>query len=270
MADTICYVYGIADPSLDLAGAPAGLEGRPVTLEPEGGIAAVVTRLDAAAYAPEAVEARSANVEWLGPRAVAHDRVLSWASDRGRGAVVPMPMFSMFRDADGVRAMLRDRVDALRRALDRVARGREYALRVFRIEARLAEAIGALSPRIAELEAAAAAAPPGQQYLLKRKLDAERKTEARAVSAAVAREVLETLRERSLGAVSSPLPTGVAADAPGVAVLNAAFLVAHDEFARFQEALTALAERYAPTGFHFDFTGPWPAYHFAGDAADGR
>ena len=35
---------------------------------------------------------------------MAHDRVLTWASDRG--AVVPLPMFSLFSGADAVRAML--------------------------------------------------------------------------------------------------------------------------------------------------------------------
>ena len=47
-------------------------------------------------------------------------------------------------------------------------------------------------------------------------------------------------------------------------VLNAAFLVAPDRLNAFQQTLTSLVERHGAHGFRFDFTGPWPPYHFAG------
>jgi Gas vesicle synthesis protein GvpL/GvpF len=50
-------------------------------------------------------------------------------------------------------------------------------------------------------------------------------------------------------------------------VLNAAFLLAPERLNAFQETLTSLVERHGARGFRFDFTGPWPPYHFAGGAA---
>src|SRR6185369_7278808 len=121
--DSIWYVYGIvpgefASGSLPEAG---GLDDARVAVERRGDLAALVSVLDGASYAPSRVEESSGDVEWLSPRATAHDRVLTWASDRG--AVVPLPMFSLFSGRDAVRTMLDDRSAQLSSALERVKRG---------------------------------------------------------------------------------------------------------------------------------------------------
>ena len=267
MTERVTYVYGIVRGDFDATGAPPGLDGGAVTLEREGALAALVSSLDAGAYAPASLEARAGDVTWVGPRAEAHDRVLTWASDAG--AVVPLPMWALFSDAAAVRGMLRERAPRLARALERSAAGREYALRVFRLDEELAPHLAELSAPLAELEARAVAASPGQRYLLARKIEAERKAEARRVGADVARETHEALARYAVAARTEPLPTGVGADDGGAAVLNAFYLVAPDALDGFRAALTALVERYEPMGFRFAFTGPWPAYHFVGDERDG-
>jgi hypothetical protein len=267
MADTIWYVYGVVPAEIDLTSAPTGIDDTPVSVEREKGLGALVSRLDAVAYAPEEVEARTSDLQWLGPRAIAHDRVVTWASDNG--PVVPLPMFSLFSDAARVRAMLRERSAELRETLAKVAPGREYTLRLFRFDEALRGQLGAMSERIAELEAQARGADPGRGYLLQRKLDAERASEVRRIGAEVAREVYDSLAARSLAATSDSLPQTGEATA-GTAVLNASFLVGRDALTPFREALTTLAERYDGRGFRFEFTGPWPPYHFVRGGGDGR
>jgi hypothetical protein len=266
MSDAIYYVYGVTTPGLDLNQAPDGLDGRAVVLEAEGSLGAIVSRLDPASYAPSLIESRTSDVEWLGPRAVAHDRVLTWASDQG--PVAPFPMFSaMFRDAAGVRAMLKTRSDELRQALAVAARGREYGLRIYRDDAAVLAAVATLSPRIAELQRVAAAASPGQRYLLERKLDAERKTEARRVSEETTREAYDTLAAHAIAARRIPMPRD-ATERRAALSLNAVFLVAPESYTTFRTALSRLAARFEPSGFRFEFSGPWPAYHFMEGARD--
>src|SRR4051812_705620 len=103
----IWYVYGIVPDDMPMSSPPSGLDDAGVTLERHAGVAALVSTLDADAYAPNSIEASSGDVEWLSPRAVAHDRVLTWASDHG--AVIPLPMFSLFSGEEAVRSMLGDR-----------------------------------------------------------------------------------------------------------------------------------------------------------------
>ena len=249
MSDAIHYVYGVTPPGLDLTEAPEGLDGGPLTLETGSGLAALVSRLDPDAYRPEAVEARTSDVEWLGPHAVVHDRVLTWASDQG--PVVPFPIFSaMFRDVAGVRAMLARRAEELRRALAIAAQGREYGLRIYRDDAALFAAVATLSPRLAELERAAAVASPGQRYLLERKLEAERKIESRRVSEETAREAYETLAPHAVAARRISMPHDTSGRRVALA-LNAVFLVAPESYSAFRSELGRLAARYEPAGFRF-------------------
>jgi len=263
----VWYVYGVVPASFSTATAPAGLDDAPVQLRgsDDGGPAALVSVLDGDRYAPVALEATSGDVEWLSPRAIAHDRVLTWASDSG--AVVPLPMFSLFSSGDAVRTMLRDRGDELSLALVRLSAGREYALRVYRVDSELLGAITALSPRLAEIAEAAAAATPGQRYLLERKLSTEKKSEMRIVTQGLVDEIVRELASLALAHVRSPIPKLTDADGVtrGVLVLNAAFFVAADRLEDFQRTLTALVEQHDANGLRFDFTGPWPPYHFVGN-----
>src|SRR5260370_1130678 len=176
--------------------------------------------------------------DWVAERAVAHDRVLTWASDRG--AVIPLPMFTaLFRSAQGIDDMLRTRGPTLRSGLAQLGRGREYALRVYRVDAELKAALPSLDPAIASLAAAARAASPGQRYLLERKLDERIKDDLRATSQRIAAEILDQLAAVAVDSVLSPIPR-VTAQAPGTMVLNASFLVPPKGLLGFQEKLTEI------------------------------
>ena len=263
------YVYGIVPAGLTAASLPNGLDDAAVSLERDGGVAALVSRLDASGYAPDVIERNSADGEWRSPRAVAHDRVLTWASDHG--AVVPLPMFSVFSGPDAVRSMLRDRAPQLTSALERVGRGREYALRVYRIDSELLDVIATLSPRLEQLASSAASASPGQRYLLERKLEGQKRAELRAVTQDVVEEIVSELSTNAIETVRSPIPRMTEAEQAagrGTMVLNGAFLVAPERLEAFQKTLTALIGRRGSQGFRFDFTGPWPPYHFANESAD--
>ena len=262
--NSVWYVYGVVPGDTSMTSIPGGIDDAGVSIERVSDIAALVSVLDGPEYSPRAIERASGDVEWLSPRAVAHDRVLTWASDHG--AVVPLPMFSLFSGEDAVHRMLSDRATQLGRTLTRVAKGREYALRVYRIDAELLENVGALSPRLAEMSAAAASASPGQRYLLERKLDAEKKSEMRVVTQRIVDDIVEQLTPNAMAAARSPIPKTPSADGGrGTMVLNTAFLVSPGALDGFQKTLTALVEQYGASGFRFDFTGPWPPYHFVDD-----
>ncbi len=267
MADHIQYVYAVVDAGTAVRGIPAGIDDAAVETEQEGDIAALVSQLDGTIYAGPEVEARSGDIDWLGPRARAHDLVVTWASDHG--AAVPFPMFTMFRDRTGVRAMLRDRQAELTRSLERVRRHQEFGVRIFRIDEALTEHLAELSPRIAELERSAAGASPGQRYLLGRKMEAERANELRRIGGEIAQRAYDELARQAAGAVLDPLPRRTLEGMAGVAVLNASFLLPRADVDTFRRTLTKLVEEYEARGFRFEFTGPWPPYHFVQEAPSG-
>ncbi len=258
----ILYLYGIVPAATNLGRAPAGIDDRQVELVQSGEHAALVTRLDGAAYTPEKIEALAGNIDWVRSRAEAHDRLLNWASDAAQ--VVPLPMWTLFRDADAVTKMLAERKAEFASALARTAGAREYTVRAYVRNAALRSRLAEHSDEFRELEKRARAASPGQRYLLERKLEEKRKEAARSVIRDVAREVHEALAIGSDSAVRDEVAAGAAASEHGHAILNASYLIKSERLPDFQRALTAFVNRYEPSGFTFEFTGPWPPYHFVG------
>ncbi|MEX0908170.1 MAG: GvpL/GvpF family gas vesicle protein [Gemmatimonadaceae bacterium] len=261
--EQIEYVYGIVPAGPDAAGAPTGLDGRPVRKVVEGDIAALVSSLDGAEYASERIDEQATDLDWLAPRAQAHDAVITWANDPG--PVVPLPMWTLFSSEPGVCGMLAARSGELRETLARIARADEYSLRVFARAAEVRASLESLAPEIAEAQRALAAAPPGQRYLLERKLEAQKKELLRSAAENVAARVYDEVRAAAVDSVLEPLPRASAV-AEAQAVLNAVFLVRRDGFEEFRRRVSEAVAAHKDRGFYFEFTGPWPAYHFVSRA----
>src|SRR5688572_30622567 len=131
MSSSIEYVYCVAPATLGaaLSRLPDGMDEAPVRAVACDDLVALATAVDARTYAPDAIEQRAGDVSWVGDRAVAHDRVITWASDRG--ATVPLPMWTLFSDDAAIIAALRVQGPVLRAALERVRDAREYTVRIF-------------------------------------------------------------------------------------------------------------------------------------------
>jgi hypothetical protein len=253
------YVYCVVPASLAIDEAPRGMDRSPVRRIVAGELAALVSSLDASEYADGVASERMAEPEWLAPRAVVHDAVVTWADDRG--AVVPFPMWVMFSDESAVAGMLATRAAEFRGVLDRVRGAREFGVRVVGTQAAIATAAEKVEPAIAELERQASTASPGQAYLLRRKLEETRKAATRDTAALIAAQTHDALSVRARASLARATTIS---NEPGV-LLDGAYLVSDEQYEPFRKALTALIETYEPTGLRFDFTGPWPPYHFVRD-----
>jgi hypothetical protein len=262
MTDRLCYVYGVVGSSVETATAPRGIDGGAVSLIPNGDVAALSTLVSADDYAPDRVESLTADVEWVSERATAHDRVLTWASDAG--PVIPFPMWTLFRDAKAVGSMLSKRMNELQRTFERIRDGREFIVRVYVQTGLLKGHLTEHSAELTSLEAQAAKASPGQKYLLERKMENLRRDAGRDLTGKVANEIHDALRGVAMDTMrEQPVNSGAARE-QGRAILNASFLVAPARVVDFQRQLTTMVNKYEPSGFKFDFTGPWPPYHFVG------
>jgi hypothetical protein len=266
MMERLCYVYGVMPATADAATAPAGIDGGSVSLIPGGSVAALATSVSAADYAPDRVETLTADVDWVSSRAIAHDRVLTWASDIGQ--VIPFPMWTLFRDAKAVAAMLTRRMAELERTFARIGDAKELIVRVYVQPVVLKQHLTEHNTELTRLQGEAERASPGQRYLLERKIENHRKDAGRDVAARVAGEIHDALREVSLESVrEQPVNSGAPSE-QGRAILNASFLVPPARVVDFQRSLTVMVNKYEPAGFKFDFTGPWPPYHFVGERAE--
>lgn len=269
----VLYAYGFVPAEFAAAGAPLppppGIDERSVTLVRRGDVAALVSLLPAADYTPETIAERSGEVAWLSPRAMAHDRVLTWAQERSASGVVPLPMFSMWGSETALERTLTERAATLAATFRRVRGADEFGLRVHRRDAAMLEAVDTLDEDIARLRREAAAASAGQKYLLERKIAARAKTAVRAASQRMARGIFAELRSLAREALNRPLTPESGSAEDSTMVLNGAFLVAREQLDAFRAAVAARMSEYEPKGLRFDFTGPWPPYNFVDDRKAG-
>jgi hypothetical protein len=260
MSDTLIYLYGLVP-----ADAPVppdtlrGVEGGAVRLVAAGGLAAAVSEVPDAGYAEDALNARLEDLAWVGERGLAHEGVLDWFAERG--PVVPSSLFSLHADEDRLRERLEAGSERFLATLARLRGRREWGVKLWREDQGLAAHLEELSPPLRDLSRQVEEAPPGRAFLLSRKRDTLRTEELRRIAARVGHTVYAGLAERSAEAVSLPVPTPH--DAPRVLALHAAFLVDDGALSDFQRRLGELAGEFQPYGFDFEFTGPWPPYHFA-------
>jgi hypothetical protein len=257
---SLFYLYGIVgadapDPPPELT----GLEDRPVRVLRQGGIAAAVSEVSLEEYSDEALDARLADLAWVGERGLAHERVLDWFVERG--PVVPLSLFSLHRDEERVRARLAEEAERVLPLLDTLRGRREWRVKLWRRDAVVAEHLDDLSPTLKALAAEIEQSPPGRRYLLLKKRDAARAEELRRVSERAGHLLFQVLQEDSDRGVAIPAPRG-APQSGHVLVLDSAWLVADDAYAGFQRRLGAFAAEFQPNGLELEFTGPWPPYHF--------
>lgn len=259
-AETLFYLYGIVEgDAADPAGELSGLDGAPVRLLREGSVAAPVSEVPASLYADDELNARLGDIGWVGERGLAHERVLDWFADRG--PVVPLSPFSLHREEGLVRERLTREVERLLPLLERLRGRKEWRVKVWRRDEAVASQLDELSPMLRALAAEIEAAPAGRRYLLLKKRDAARGEELRRVSERVGQLVFQELQAHADQAEVLPAPRDLPASNRTL-VLDSAWLVEESRFADFQRRLGELAGEFQPNGFEFEFTGPWPPYHF--------
>ncbi|HEX8154155.1 MAG TPA: GvpL/GvpF family gas vesicle protein, partial [Thermoanaerobaculia bacterium] len=163
-----------------------------------------------------------------------------------------------FSSEEALRAYLIEHAELLRNVLARLDGKQEWTLQIEFDPLRWSEALASRVESLRELQSQIDAASAGKAFLLRKKLDDEKKRASKEaeqhVVAEIEREVVQRLacetvaetRERRDGAF------------PQINVL-----VDRDEESRLQELHDDLARRYESEGITLAITGPWPPYTFA-------
>ena len=252
-----CLVRDEDRPSLD--GAPAGLPaaGPPRLLDGRDGLWMVACDAPLPDYGEASIEAGLDDLAWVSDRAVAHERIVEHllapllAGEAPRRALVPLKLFTLFADDARALAWLDAERERLAGLCERLAGRVELGARVrFDVERARREA-----------EAADAAPATGTDFLRakRRRRDALQDAAPRAAEAAAG--AFAELAEAAEDARRREVPEGATA-----VLLDAAFLVPASRVADFEAVVERAAARLAETTCELTLTGPWPPYHFVGEA----
>jgi len=251
------YLYAIAgaENARAIAGSELrGVEGGRVTAVVEAALSGATSAVPASDYDEAPLNEHLRDLDWLAPRAAAHQEV------NGRlhellDAVVPVSFGAIYRDDDGVRTLLRSRAGELAERLASLRGRSEWIVSIERDAGRPSEsdALGALEREIA-------GAPPGRAFLLGKRREEVVRDERRerdATIAAVAEAAVGTIAERLY---REPLIEG--AETPAVARFSV--LVPRDRQPDLASAVRELERSHEGGGYRVRLSGPWPAYRFGG------
>lgn len=221
-----------------------------------GGVAAVYTAVPREEFSQEVIDRRAKDLDWLGAIGYRHQDVVSTLMRST--AVVPLRAFTLFSSEEALRAYLHENGELLRKVLDRLDGKQEWTLQIEFDPQRWSDSLASRVESLRDLQSQIDAASSGKAFLLRKKLEDEKKRASREAEQQVVAEieglVLERLgcetiaesRERRDGAF------------PQINVL-----IPRDEESRLQQLHAELLARYENEGVTLALTGPWPPYTFA-------
>ena len=177
------YVYCIAESA---AAAELPVDSLPAAIEDNSklewvsvnGLAALASQVPRATYSEENLAEHLTDATWTAIRAMRHETVVEYVAKRT--TVIPLRFGTIYLERGGIEQMLTDRSRGARidhRATAWTRRvGREY----FCDRAVLLSSITSVSPVLRDLVQRAEQAPPGQSYLMQKKIETLKVDEARA------------------------------------------------------------------------------------------
>jgi len=241
-----CLVRSARRPTLrgSTDGMPGG--GGLRAIEVGGGLWAIVQSVPGAEYGEAALARDLQNLDWVGPRAIAHERVIE--SFLSAAALLPMQLFTLFTSDDRVVDHVRSDRARIGRILKRIEKKVEWGVRL------------TWNERAALEKAASKTVRTGTEFLTRKRdvLDVSRKRLAEARTAA--NRIYKAIDRQ---AAASQRRTSLERAAPGSRLLlDAAFLVPVAKSGAFKTAVREQTRALRGTGIETSVTGPWPAYNF--------
>ncbi|HEV7763602.1 MAG TPA: GvpL/GvpF family gas vesicle protein [Thermoanaerobaculia bacterium] len=226
-------------------------------------IHAVFTSVSAEEFSQDVIDRRAGDLEWLGAIGYRHQAVMSDLMKQT--SIVPLRAFTLFSSEEALRSYLHEHRELLSKSLARLDGKQEWTLRIELEPAKWSEALAGRVESLRDLQNEIATASPGKAFLLRKKLDDEKKRASHAAEEGLVGEIEQAVMAK-LGcetvAESRQRRDGAF---PQINVL-----LNRDEESDLQELRANLAARYEPEGVTLALSGPWPPYTFANWKIDER
>ena len=222
----------------------------------EGPLVGFATPVDLRAYSQQTVDSHAGDIEWLGAIGYRHQSVMQ--SLMSGGTVIPLRAFTLFGSPQMVQSQLRVGRDQFEKVLERLDGKQEWTLRIEFEPQKWNEALASRVDSLRAIVKESESATPGKAFLLKKKLDDERKKASRDAELQVVDEIEKKILDKLKCETVAESRQARDGAFPQINVL-----INRDEEAILQELHHDLNDRYSEEGVTLAVTGPWPPYTFA-------
>ena len=261
MTTSLVYLYAVVGEPLDTD--IEGIDGQLIRWVTADGLAAAVSDVPSEDFEEAPLNTNVRDMNWLGPRAVAHQDVNARLFDAAE-AVVPLAFGTVFRNDARVRRLLTEQAASLRGQLDRVRGCAEWVVALHLVREPTAEEVAAMSPSVRALRGEIEASSPGRAHLLRRQLATLARDESKRVQKEAAGQVVDALKAVVVDVFKEPLPS----DSVERPLVRASVLVRRAAESDFLDHVDRLRDRWPEPTYRLLLTGPWPPYRFGGLPAE--
>ena len=220
------------------------------------GLFAIYTKVADEEFSQEAIDHRAGDLEWLG--AIGYRHQAAAAALMKQTTIIPLRAFTLFSSAEAVDNYLHENRELLLKTLERLDGKCEWTLRIEFDAEKFSEALVHRVDALRELASQIDVANPGRAFLLRKKLDEEKKRASREAE----QQVVSEIEKFVLDKLSCETVAESRLDREG-AFPQINVLLNRDEESKLQELLDELLPRYDSEGVTLALTGPWPPYTFA-------
>lgn len=239
-------------------------------------IEAVVSEVDTVRFGDKVLKEKlQDDAQWAAKNVKNHHAVVTEAS--GLGTAIPMKFGTIFTSRRNLDAMLKKNLRKFRDLLSWLKGKQEWGVKIYLDHKKFGEALKKKDKGLRTLEKKHAAASEGVKWYIARKID--ERMNARLEEEA-GKYLEQALRKLEYYAEKTALGSLLAKDLVGKQdetvptslrvrdrvwmemVLNGSFLIPDKELEHFKSACQKICNDFAPAGFEFELTGPWPPYNF--------
>ena len=233
--------------------------GSPLSLIAENGIAALASPVSLAEFGAEALRRNLDDVRWLEEKARLHESIVEAAL--AKGPVLPMKFGTIFLDVERIREVIRGSAQRMREALEFLTDKEEWGVKAFANREALRASVLRSDPVLLALSREASTKPPGQAFLLKRRIEERASAKSLEREELLTRDCLEAIERTVVDLTANPplVPEAMQAE---TLVLNLACLVKREGAEAFLAGVEQWNRSYGEDGFRLVTSGPWPPYHF--------
>jgi hypothetical protein len=258
------YVYCIAESA---AAAQLPADSLPAAIEDDAKLEWIavdhLTALDSQVsretYSEDSLAEHLTDATWTAIRAMRHETVVEYVAKRT--SVIPLRFGTIYLERSGIEQMLSGKSRELEEIIEHLRGREEWGVNVYCDRAVLLSSIILVSPVLRELVERAAQAPPGQSYLMQKKIETLRVDESRVAVNRIIDQIEASLKEQTDDARRLRI-LKVETTEHGELKAKFAFLVKRSGFEEFRDAAERLAQENQAAGVRLELTGPWPVYNF--------
>ena len=231
------------------------------------GLEAVVSKVSLEEFDSETINIKAQNdLKWIKEKAVIHETVIEEAMRNGGEilSLIPMKFGTIFKEEKALQETLNKHHEQFRETLEKLEGKQEWGVKAYLTDQnKFEQTVKEKNATIREKEREIAGMPEGMAFFMEEELKDVISSEVNKELNHAVEELYESLSRQAEASVQNQILGKELTGKREPMVFNAACLVAGEKIEDFKEAARRLNQEIRKKGLDLEFSGPWPAYHFA-------